>query len=141
MQKLKMIVPLSCLLMMCAAAGFSDASQGDVPDISLADLKQAIAGKQVTLIDCNGSKSFAQGHIPGAIDFQASKADLARLLPPEKTALVVAYCGGPKCLAYQAGAEAAAKLGYTNVKHFSGGLSGWKQAGENMEPATQPPTP
>ena len=141
MKRFKQIVPISCLLMMCAAAGFSDDSQGDVPDISLADLKQAIAGKQVTLIDCNGSKSFAQGHIPGALDFQASKADLATRLPPEKTALVVAYCGGPKCLAYKAGAEAAAKLGYTNVKHFSGGLSGWKQAGESLEPATQPPTP
>jgi rhodanese-related sulfurtransferase len=104
-----------------------------VPDISLADLKQAIADKSVTLLDCNGSKSYAKGHIPGAIDFEGTKADLAKRLPADKTALVVAYCGGPQCLAYKAGAEAATELGYVNVKHFAGGISGWKDAGEKCE--------
>ena len=106
-----------------------------VPDISLADLKQAMADKAVTLLDCNGSKSYANGHIPGAIDFEGAKADLAKKLPSDKASLVVAYCGGPKCLAFQTGAAAATKLGYTNVKHFSGGISGWKEAGEKCETA------
>lgn len=106
-----------------------------VPDISLTDLKQAIADKAVTLLDCNGSKSYATGHIPSAIDFEGAKADLAKRLPADKTALVVAYCGGPKCLAYEAGADAATKLGYTHVKHYSGGISGWKAAGEKCESA------
>ncbi len=106
-----------------------------VPDISLADLKQAIAGKAVTLLDCNGSKSYANGHIPGAIDFDGAKANLAKRMPSDKAALVVAYCGGPKCLAYKPGAEAAIKPGYTNVKHFSEGISGWKDAGEKCETA------
>jgi len=101
-------------------------------DISLADLKQAIADKAVVLLDCNGSKSYAAAHLPGAIDFESTKADLAKQLPADKSTLVVAYCGGPRCLAYQAGTAAAAKLGYTHVKHFSGGLSGWKAAGEPM---------
>ena len=105
------------------------------PDISLADLKQAMADKAVVLLDCNGSKSYANGHIPGAIDFEGTKADIAKRMPTDKTALVVAYCGGPKCLAYKAGADAATKLGYTNVKHFSGGISGWKDAGEKCEMA------
>lgn len=106
-----------------------------VPDISLANLKQAIADKAVVLLDCNGSKSYAGGHIPGAIDFEGAKGDLAKLLPRDKAALVVAYCGGPKCMAYKAGTEAATKLGYTNVKHFSGGISGWTEAGEMCETA------
>lgn len=104
-----------------------------VPDISLADLKQAIADKVVTLLDCNGSKSYANGHIPGAIDFEGAKVDLAKRMPTDKTGLVVAYCGGPKCFAYKAGVDAATKLGYTNVKHFSEGISGWKEAGEKCE--------
>jgi rhodanese-related sulfurtransferase len=107
----------------------------NVPDISLADLKRAMADKVVTLLDCNGSKSYASGHIPGAIDYEGATADLAKRLPNDKAALVVAYCGGPKCLAYKAGAEAAIKLGYTNVKHFSGGISGWKEAGATVETA------
>ena len=110
-------------------------SKISVPDISLADLKQAVADKTVVLLDCNGAKSYACGHLPGAIDFETAKADLATLLPADKSALVVAYCGGPKCMAYKAGAEAATKLGYTNVKHFSAGTSGWKEAGEKCEAA------
>ncbi len=117
-----------------ASAAVSETAMA-VPDISQTDLKQAMADHAVTLLDCNGSKSFANGHIPGAMDFESTGADLAKRLPKDKSALVVAYCGGPKCMAYKAGAEAATKLGYTNVKHFSGGLSGWKEAGATMETA------
>ncbi len=117
-----------------AAAG-ADAAKVAAPDISLADLKQAIADKAVTLLDCNGSASYAKGHIPGAINFETDKTALADKLPKDKTALVVAYCGGPACGAYKAGAEAASKLGYTNVKHFSGGIKGWKGANEKLATA------
>lgn len=102
-------------------------------DISTADLTKAIAAKQVTLIDCNGSESFAQGHIPGAIDFTVAGKDIAAHLPKDKSALVVAYCGGPQCGAYMNGAKAAAALGYTNVKHYSEGISGWTKAGAVVE--------
>lgn len=105
----------------------------EFPDISIADLKQAISEKKVTVIDVNGSSSYASGHVPGAIDFQASKDSLASKLPADKGALVVAYCGGPKCSAYKAAAKAANELGYTNVKHLSAGISGWKEAGEQLE--------
>lgn len=107
-------------------------AQAETSDISLANLRQAMADKAVVLLDCNGSKSYAAAHLSGAIDFESTKADLAKQLPADKATLVVAYCGGPRCLAYQAGTAAAIKLGYTNVKHFSGGLSGWKAAGEAM---------
>ena len=117
-----------------AAAGAEVAKAG-VPDISLADLKQAIADKTVTLLDCNGSASYAKGHIPGAINFETAQTGLAEKMPKDKASLVVAYCGGPLCGAYKAGAEAAAKLGYTNVKHFSGGIKGWKGADEKLEAA------
>src|SRR5947209_14149338 len=75
------------------------------PDISIKDLKKAIDKHEVTLIDANGSESYAEGHIPGAIDFAAVGDKLAAKLPKEKDALVVAYCGGPQCMAYKAAAE------------------------------------
>jgi rhodanese-related sulfurtransferase len=106
---------------------------GEFPDISVADLKTAIAEKKVTVLDVNGSDSFAKGHIPGAIDFRANKAEIAKALPADKNALVVAYCGGPTCGAYAAAAKAAKELGYTNVKHLSAGISGWKEAGAPLE--------
>jgi rhodanese-related sulfurtransferase len=112
------------------AIAVTAASAGEFPDISIKELKEAIAAKKVTVIDVNGSSSFANGHIPTAIDFAAKKAELAKLLPKDKEALVVAYCGGPACSAYQAAATAAQELGYKNVKHLSAGISGWVAAGE-----------
>ncbi|HSI13249.1 MAG TPA: rhodanese-like domain-containing protein [Chthoniobacter sp.] len=106
---------------------------GEYPDISITELKSAIADKKVTVIDANGSDSFKGGHIPGAIDFQSQKAEIASKLPSDKSALVVAYCGGPTCNAYQAAAKVAKELGYTNVKHLSAGISGWKDAQAPLE--------
>ena len=111
----------------------ASAMAAEFPDISIADLKVAIAEKKVTVIDVNGSDSFAAGRVPSAVDFQAKSADLASVLPADKGALVVAYCGGPSCNAYKQAANKAAALGYTNVKHLSAGISGWKSAGETLE--------
>jgi len=106
---------------------------GKYPGISHDELKQAVATNAATIIDVNGSDSYKAGHIPGAIDFAAVGKDLASVLPADKNALIVAYCGSPSCGAYARAAEAAVKLGYTNVKHYSGGISGWKEAGEATE--------
>ena len=106
---------------------------GDFPDISIADLKKAIADKKVVVIDVNGTDSWKEGHVPTAIDFETKKAELAKALPADKNTLVVAYCGGPSCGAYAAAAKKAKELGYTNVKHLSAGISGWKKAGEKTE--------
>ena len=105
------------------------------PDVSVKELKTAIEKKQVVVIDANGTDSFKQGHIPSAIDFEANAEKLEKVLPKEKDALIVAYCGGPQCMAYQAAAKKAKALGYTNVKHLSAGISGWKGAGEKVETA------
>ncbi len=68
------------------------------------------------------------------INYTAHKEHLAKLLPADKGALVVAYCGGPTCNAYAAAAKAAQALGYTNVKHLTAGISGWKAAKAPIEP-------
>ena len=109
---------------------------GEFPDISVEELKTAIQSKKVTVIDVNGPQSYKKGHIPGAVDFSAVQANLAEVLPKDKNALIVAYCGGPTCPAYARAAKAAQKLGYKNVKHLSAGLSGWLQAGEKTEKGT-----
>jgi len=106
---------------------------GEYPDISIDKLNQAIAKKQVVVIDVNGTASWKSGHIPGAIDYAANKDKLAKLLPKDKKTLVVAYCGGPQCGAYARAAKAAKDLGYTNVKHLKAGISGWKSSGQKIE--------
>lgn len=106
---------------------------GEYPDVSVKELKKAIESKNVTVIDVNGTESWEKGHIPGAIDFESNEAKFASLLPKDKNALIVAYCGGPKCMAYKQAAKKAEELGYKNVKHLSAGISGWKEAGEKTE--------
>lgn len=110
---------------------------GDFADITIPELKKAIAEKSVTIIDVNGADSYKAGHIPTAIDYSTAEATLAKSLPADKGALIVAYCGSPKCGAYKAAASKAKELGYTNVKHLSAGITGWKDAGEKTEVAAK----
>jgi rhodanese-related sulfurtransferase len=124
------------ITLLAAAFCAISAQAGEFPDISIAEVKAAVQKKNATIIDVNGSDSYKAGHVPGALDFQAKKAEFAKALPADKNALVIAYCGGPTCGAYAAAANAAKELGYTNVKHMSAGISGWKDAGAPLEKAT-----
>lgn len=130
MMRFKVVLTALALLMLATLPGLSDSSYAD---ISAKELKAAIDAGKVTLLDCNGTKSYKSGHIPGAIDFESTAGNLKGKLPADKSSLVVAYCGGPRCNAYKEGAEAAKALGYTNVKHFSGGKSGWSNADYPLE--------
>ena len=125
---MKKLITLATTLLIAASV-----YAGEFPDISITELKAAIEAKKVVVIDVNGTDSWKKGHIPSAVDFGTIKDKLASTLPQDKHALVVAYCGGPKCNAYQAAAKAAQKLGYKNVKHLSAGISGWTAANEKTE--------
>ena len=127
---------MKCLSMGLLAVTFSLMSmvvRADEGAISHADLVAAIKDKKVALIDCNGTDTYKSGHIPGAIDFAVDGNDLSKKLPSDKSALIVSYCGNEKCNAHKSGAVAATKLGYTNVKHYSGGIAGWKSSGGEIE--------
>ena len=104
----------------------------EVPSISHTELVKAIRAKKVVLLDVNGTESYKAGHIPGALNFEKIQGNLKSKLPANKKALIVAYCGNKFCGAYKKGAEAAKKLGYTNVKHYSPGIQGWKESGAKV---------
>jgi rhodanese-related sulfurtransferase len=106
---------------------------GDFADISINEVNKLAESKTAVIIDVNGDESFKAGHVPGALDFAAIQDKLAASLPQKKDALIVAYCGNPKCGAYLKAAKAAQKLGYTNIKHMSAGIAGWKAAGLKTE--------
>ena len=124
---------LTALLLSLGLAGAVFAKSSKVPDISHADLEKAIASKAVTLLDANGTESFKEGRIPGAIDYATAKAKLAAMLPKDKGALIVAYCGNEHCTAYLSAATAAQQLGYTNVRHYAPGIDGWTKSGAKVE--------
>ena len=122
---------LLAVLVTAVLAAYAYASE--FPDISINEVNKLAASKSAVIIDVNGDESFKAGHVPGALDYASIKDNLAASLPKKKDALIVAYCGNPKCGAYLKAAKAAQKLGYTNIKHMSAGISGWKAAGMKTE--------
>ena len=102
----------------------------DIPHKTLAE---AVKSGKIALLDCNNTLTFNKNHIPGALNYGKAKADLVKVLPADKSTLIVAYCGDPDCSAYKGGATAAVELGYTNVKFYSGGIVGWMKEKEKVE--------
>ena len=121
------------LALVASLAVAASAFAGEYPDVSVKEVSKLADSKKAVIIDVNGSDSYKKGRVPGALNFEEIKGDLAKALPADKNTPIVAYCGGPKCSAYQAAANAAKELGYTNVKHMSAGIAGWKEAGMKLE--------
>jgi thiosulfate/3-mercaptopyruvate sulfurtransferase len=83
--------------------------------------------------------SYKKQHIPGAVQMEfpipeltqldeKKKADLEKLLGPNKDRLIVFYCGFTKCTRSHNGAMWAVKLGYKNVYRHPGGIKAWAEA-------------
>lgn len=123
----KLIVSLATVIF--AVSAFA----GEFPDVSVKEVKALSESKKAVIIDVNGSESYKEGRVPGALNYETIKDKLATVLPADKSTPIVAYCGSPKCKAYKAAAEAAEKLGYTNIKHMSAGIKGWRDAGEKQD--------
>jgi rhodanese-related sulfurtransferase len=98
------------------------------PLISKSELKQAADNKSATIFDVNSKESYDSAHVPGAIHYGSHENDFAKMLPKDKGAMIVAYCGGPSCSAWKMAAKEACKLGYTNIRHFKEGIKGWNEA-------------
>lgn len=100
-----------------------DATYGD---ITKTELQALVKESKVVTIDANSEKSFKKNKIGEAVHFD-KKRDIASVLPKgtAKDQLIVAYCGGPACGAWKDAAMKACEAGFTNVKHFSAGISGW----------------
>ncbi len=83
--------------------------------------------------------SYKKNHVPGAKQMEfpipemktldnKTKAELVKLLGPDKNRLIVFYCGFTKCTRSHNGAMWAVKLGYKNVYRYPGGIKGWMEA-------------
>ena len=121
------------IIFLATVAMAASVMAAEFPDVSIKEVRELSESKKAVIIDVNGTESYNKGHVPGALNFAAVKDDLASKLPKDKNTPIVAYCGNPRCQAYQAAAKAASKLGYKNVKHMSAGIAGWKEAGEKIE--------
>jgi len=73
------------ILALCAAVCLTaTVYAGDFKDITIKDLKTEMAANKVILLDANGTDSWESGHIPGAINFEATESKLALRVPTDE---------------------------------------------------------
>lgn len=90
------------------------------------------ARNDVMLIDSRpAARKYDIGHIPGAINIPDTQFDALapKLLPADKSMLLIFYCEGPECSLSHKGAFKAEKLGYTNIVVYTNGYPEWKKKG------------
>ena len=97
------------------------------------DLHEAMQNdERVFVIDARSPEAFAEGHIPGAINFPHQTMNEDSTANLDQDALYVTYCDGIGCNASTKGALNMARLGF-RVKELMGGLDWWKRDGYPTE--------
>lgn len=98
--------------------------------ISRDEVKAGLDAGTITAVDALPESSYAQQHLPGAVNLVAEDVEAsAGLLLPDKDAAIVTYCSNPACQNSAQVAAALLRQGYTNVRKFTDGIQGWTEAG------------
>jgi rhodanese-related sulfurtransferase len=90
------------------------------------------ARTDVMIIDSRpAARKYDIGHIPGAVNIPDTQFDALapKLLPADKSMLLIFYCEGPECSLSHKGAFKAEKLGYTNIMVYTNGYPEWIKKG------------
>lgn len=99
-----------------------------------ADVHEALASgaPDFVLAEARGPKSYAAGHVPGAISLPHREITAERMAAWPEDTLFVVYCAGPHCNGADWAAARLAALGRP-VKVMIGGLAGWLDEGFTLE--------
>lgn len=87
-------------------------------------------GDPVVLIMAMSDAAFSMGHIPGSINAKKVR-ELDEL--EDFDVPIVVYCTGPDCAASAIAYRQIVAAGYSNVRHYSGGLASWADSGHPIE--------
>lgn len=99
---------------------------------------------QVQQLLANGVRSaevlpptyYVSGHLPGAVNLPLDGLEQrAAELFPDKQAALVLYCASATCTNSHQAQARLARLGYTDVRVFTGGKAAWQAAGLPLEVA------
>jgi thiosulfate/3-mercaptopyruvate sulfurtransferase len=123
-----------------------EVSRGGYKFVSTEELKGWLdQNKEMLIVDTMPYEdSYKKQHIPGAVQIEfpipeltqldeKKKADLEKLLGPNKDRLIVFYCGFTKCTRSHNAAMWSVKLGYKNVYRQPGGIKAWTEADYPVE--------
>ena len=85
-------------------------------------------GADFVLLDVRSPASYANGHVPGAVNLPHGKIIESKMAAWPKETIFVTYCAGPHCNGAARGALRLAELGRP-VKIMAGGVTGWLDEG------------
>jgi phage shock protein E len=136
--KKKTINVLACMLVIWIVAGcVHAAAQGDIPRISIQELKAMMdSGKPVTIIDAQPKEVYKEGHIKGAISLPwKSQIPLEDVWNLPKDKPIVTYCDcGPGEADSADVASQLLQFGFENVRVLGDpSIKGWKKANYPLE--------
>jgi rhodanese-related sulfurtransferase len=97
-------------------------------DIGHDELQKALSEGSVAVVDVREPHEFASGHIPGAINLPLSRFRPEQI-PTAKPPVLICQAGARSARAL-AQAHAA---GVAHVRHYPGGMSGWRANGGEVE--------
>ena len=95
--------------------------------ISPTDVLDLVRSGQATVIDVNSTQSWAQAHVPGAVNLDPERY-AASDLPADQQRTLVFYCSNPLCRKAPNAARRAKKMGYRDARVMAAGIKGWLAA-------------
>ncbi|MGH2529416.1 MAG: rhodanese-like domain-containing protein [Actinomycetota bacterium] len=115
----------------------------DVETISREELKGKLdRGDDFKLAMALSPWAFEAKRIPGSINIASEEQGLGLMTdgaisPADE---IVVYCTGGDCMSSLQAYKSLVELGFTNVRHYPGGLSDWEAAGYPLEGSLAGPT-
>ncbi len=114
-------------------AASTHAGSSSILHLSLSGVKKRFDQKTAVFLDARNPDLYAQGHIPGSLNFPANDADkyAPQVMPqlPDKTREIIVYCSGGDCTLSMEIAQLLVDQGYKRVEVFEDGWPGWNKAG------------
>lgn len=98
------------------------------------DLRSALDGGAVTVVDALPAEPYRRRHLPGALNLVIDEVEeRGRLLLPAPDASIVTYSTDAVCGRGEALAERLEELGYSDVRVYRDGIEDWVAAGLPVE--------
>ena len=123
---------LACLALIAVTAFTAGARAAEPREISRNEvLALQKSGDEPFLIDVRTPEEFASGHVPGAVNIPRDQLPQHFAQFEAARDRLVVYCErGPRA---QAAAETLLGAGFTEVRHLTGDMAGWRAAGLPIE--------
>jgi ArsR family transcriptional regulator len=97
------------------------------PKVDIKEFRTHFQNKSAVIVDARSTKSYAQGHVRGAINVPAGEKEqytdqYLRHLDPSQ--LIIIYCSSPTCSASDVVYEYLTTQGFSNMRLFG---PGWQK--------------